>query len=218
VAKLELGLPDGIDLAQFVSAQAHDLRSPFNHIVGFAKLVLNGQDGPLTDLQREDLATVYQSGLRALALMNNLIDMARLSRREKTVSPARVDPALILEQAIAQWKKFNPARKVQVETDFQTAASLLADEALLKQAVVGFLALAAAYTEDPAKLVVRTEVEPGWQTVTISSQGTRPPVPSALDLAMCGCIGRGMVELNGGCIRSAEESAEGAVICFALPL
>ncbi len=218
MAKLELGLPAAIDLAQFASEQAHDLRSPFNHIVGFAKIVLNGQDGPLTDLQKEDLTTVYQSGLRALTLMNNLIDMARLSRREKTASLATVDPTSILEQAIAQWRKFNPGRQIQVETDFQTSAGVLADEVQLKQAVVSLLGFAAGYTEDPAKIIVRAEVEPGWQTITISSQGRRPPVPSALDLAMYGCIGRGMVELNGGCIRSAEDSAEGAVICFALPL
>jgi hypothetical protein len=35
---------------------------------------------------------------------------------------------------------------------------------------------------------------------------------------MFGYIGRGMVELNGGLIRSGEDAADGAAICFALPL
>lgn len=218
MSKLELGLPAGFDLAQFISTEAHDLRSPFNHVVGFAKIVLNGQDGPLTDLQKEDLITVYQSGLRALTLMNHLIDMARLSRREQPASPAAVDPARVFEQAVAQWKKFNPGRQIQVETDLQTALSLQSDEVRLRQAVASFIGFAAAFTEDPATLFIRAEVEPGWQVVTISSHGRRPSFPAALDLAMCGGVGRGLVELLGGQIRSAEDNAEGAAICFALPL
>jgi signal transduction histidine kinase len=218
MAKLNFDFPPEFDLAQFVSVEAHDLRSPFNHVIGFSKLVLNGQDGPLTDVQKEDLTTVYQSGMRALTLMNNLIDMARLSRREKTASLAPVDTAKVLDQAIALWKKFNPGRRIEVETDYRAAApGVQADEAHLKQAVFSFMAYAAAYTEDPAKITVRAEVEPGWQVITVTSAGKRPPFPSALDLSMHGFIGRGMIELNGGLIRSGEDSADGAAICFALP-
>jgi signal transduction histidine kinase len=217
MAKLDFDFPAQFDLAQFVSVEAHDLRSPFNHVVGFSKIVLNGQDGPLTDLQKEDLTTVYQSALRALTLMNNLIDMARLSRREKAASPTLVDVPRVLDQAVAQWKKYHPGRRIQVETDYQAIPDLQTDEAHLKQAVVCFMAYAAEYVEDPAKILVRAETEPGWQVFTISSVGKHPPFVPALDLGMYGFIGRGMVELNAGLIRSGEDSAEGAAICFALP-
>ena len=105
MGKLTFDLPDQLDLAKFISVEAHDLRSPFSHVVGFSKIVLNGQSGPLTDLQKEDLTTVYQSALRALTLMNNLIDMARLSRREKTASPAASTihtPARICQNNLAE--------------------------------------------------------------------------------------------------------------------
>jgi signal transduction histidine kinase len=219
MGKLVFDFPDQIDLAQFVSVEAHDLRSPFNHVVGFSKLMLNGQDGPLTDLQKEDLTTVYRSALRALTLMNNLIDMARLGRREKTVSPALLDTLRVLDEAVAQWKKVNPGRQIQVEIDGQPALpALQADEAHLKQAVVSFMGYAAEYVENPAKIIVRAEAEPGWHVITITSTGKRPPFVPALDLSMYGFIGRGMVELNGGLIRSGEDRADGATICFALPL
>ncbi len=218
MGKLEFNVPAEFDLAQFISAEAHDLRSPFSHVVGFSRLVLNGQDGPITDVQKEDLTTIYHSGMRALTLLNGLIDLARLSRHEKAASLAPVDATRALEQAIAQWKKFNPGRRIAVETDYQAiASSLLADEDHFKQAVVSLMAFAAAYTEDPARMVIRAEVEPGWQVITIASVGKRPLQPSALDLSLHGVVGRGMVELAGGLIRSGEDCADGAAICFAFP-
>jgi signal transduction histidine kinase len=217
--KLNFDDPVLFDLAQFVSVEAHDLRSPFNQVVGFSKLVLNGQDGPLTDVQKEDLTTVYQSAMRALTLINSVIDLARLGRREKVATMAPVDIVEVLHQAIGQWKKFHSGRRIEVETDYEAAApSLLADEAYLKQAVFCFMAYAAAYVEDPAKIIIRAEIEPGWQVVTITSVGGRPPRPSALDLSLHGSVGRGMVELSGGLIRSGEDRPDGATICFALPV
>jgi signal transduction histidine kinase len=218
MGKLEFNVPDEFDLAQFVSVEAHDLRSPFSHVVGFSKLVLNGQDGPLTDMQKEDLTTVYQSAMRALTLLNGLIDLARLSRHEKIATLEPVPTTRVLDQAVAQWKKFNPGRRILIETDYQTLApSLVADEAYLKEAVVSLMACAAAYTEDPARMTIQAEVEPGWQVITLTSSGQRPPQPSALEVSLHGAVGRGMLELTGGLIRSGEEGTDGATICFALP-
>ena len=46
-------LPTQIDLDQFISVQAHDLRTPFNHIIGFSKMTLNTiGDAPLTNFQK----------------------------------------------------------------------------------------------------------------------------------------------------------------------
>lgn len=218
MGKLEFNVPAEFDLAQFISAEAHDLRSPFSHVVGFSRLVLNGQDGPITEVQKEDLTTIYHSGMRALMLLNGLIDLARLSRHEKAASLAPIDTARVLDQAVAQWKKFNPGRRIAVVTDYQALASgLLADEDHFKPAVVSLMTFAAAYTEDPARMIIRAEVEPGWQVITITSEGKRPLQPSALDLSIHGAVGRGMLELTGGLIRSGEDCADGATICIVLP-
>ncbi len=47
--------PVNFDLGAFLSRESHDLKTPFNHIIGFSRIVLKGQDGPLTDFQREDI-------------------------------------------------------------------------------------------------------------------------------------------------------------------
>ena len=88
MAKSQIEFPTQVDLEEKISDWAHDLRSPFNHVIGFTKLMLKEQSGPLTDLQKEDLTTVYRSSLRAMSLVNNLIEIARLQRGEKDVKRA----------------------------------------------------------------------------------------------------------------------------------
>jgi signal transduction histidine kinase len=213
-----LDLPERIDLAQFVSVEAHDLRSPFNQLVGFSKIILNGQDGPLTDLQQEDLTTVYRSSLRALALMNSLIDIARLSRNEKNASPAPIVWSPLLDQAVAQWKKFNPARTLQAEIHVgDTVPAITSDELQLKQIFAGLMAFVAEFVEDTASIHIQIEDEPDWAVASIRSEGKKTGLQSTLDLETLGYVSRALIQLNRGALRSAEETDTGAAICFALP-
>jgi signal transduction histidine kinase len=207
-----------IDLAEFISVQAHDLRSPFNQTVGFSKIILNGQDGTLTDLQREDLTTVYRSSLRALTLINGLIDIARLERGEKSATPAPLDWAVVVEQATAQWKKFYGARTIDIATQFDPAAStIIADEIQLKQIIAGLMALVAEFISDPGQIQIRVEHEPGWRVVSISSEGPRTDQQSSLDTDLLGYVGQALIGLNRGLLRAALETDTGAIVRFALP-
>jgi signal transduction histidine kinase len=74
----ELHVPSEIDLAAFVSKEAHDLKSPFNRALGFLKLVLKGMDGPISDQAKEDLTIAYLNIQYTLAMISALVDMARL--------------------------------------------------------------------------------------------------------------------------------------------
>ena len=50
-----LQIPNEIDLAAFISKEAHDIKSPFNRALGFLKLVLEGFDGPISEQAKNDL-------------------------------------------------------------------------------------------------------------------------------------------------------------------
>ena len=108
MTKSQIEFPTQIDMEEKVSEWAHDLRSPFNHVLGFTKMVLNGMSGPLTDQQKEDLTTAYHSALRAMSQVNNLIEIARLQRGEKDVNRTSQELQAFLDQTIAQWQKKNP--------------------------------------------------------------------------------------------------------------
>jgi K+-sensing histidine kinase KdpD len=212
-------LPSHIDLDHFISAQSHDLRTPFNHIIGFSKITLNTVgDAPLTNSQKEDLGTIYRSGLRALSMMNGLIDIARINRHEKGPNASDVNIELLIDQSLAQWKKFNPGTDTQTETHILTSSTILrVDEQLIRQIVSGFVAYVALYCDTKPKVTITVEEESNWFIFTFASAGVKVRQPSELDLEMLGYVNRTFVELNAGEIRQAEENDEGAIIQFALP-
>jgi signal transduction histidine kinase len=216
---LPIELPTQLDLEEFVSEQTHDLRSPFNQIIGFSKM-LQSESNPNypPELRREDAGAIYRAGQRALLLMNGLIDIVRLKRHEKEVDLAELEIKPALEQGLAFWKKFNPASSLQ--TDYQIVASasrLNTDEVMLRQVLCSFIMVVAQYVDPQAKVTLTVEEEPDWLVIKVVGVGKKERPFSQLDLHMQGYIGRAFVELQQGEIRAAEETDDGAAISFALP-
>jgi signal transduction histidine kinase len=214
-----LDLPHHLDLEQFISDEAHDLRSPFNQVVGFSKLLMNdlGAAYPV-DQQKEDVGTVYRNSQRALLLMNGLIDIARLNRHEKEMNPAELEIKTLLEQSLVYWKKINPASTFQPTYQISTTLSLLfADDLFLRQVLTSFIMVVTQYVDPQGTVSITVTDEPGWCVFTVASTGKKVQPLSPLDLRMQGYLGRAMVELQGGEIRLAEETDDGASIQFALP-
>ncbi len=214
----KIKLPNRIDLDHFISVQAHDLRTPFNHIIGFSKMTLNTVgDAPLTAYQKDDLGTVYRSGLRALALMNGLIDIARLNRHEKELKFSDADIQQMIDQGLAQWKKSNPSSEAQLETRvLGSLANVHVDEQLVRQIICGFITYVSQYCEGKVKISLTAEPTPEQLTLTFQSIGAKVRAPSVLDLEMLGYINRAFVELHAGKILQAEENDQGALISFVL--
>ena len=104
---------------------------------GLAKCLLNTvSDAPLTNLQKEDLGTVYRSGMRALTLLNGLIDIARINQHEKEPNPKDTDIEQLIAQGLAQWKKFNPGADVQLDYQVLTPEKTIhTDEQIGRQVI-----------------------------------------------------------------------------------
>ncbi len=70
---------------------AHDLRGPLNSILGFSELLLDGIEGPLNEIQREDLAAMRQSALSLLQQINTVIDLDRAEAGVLTLNPTPIN-------------------------------------------------------------------------------------------------------------------------------
>jgi len=215
----KIDLPTQIDLAQFISSQAHDLRTPFNHITGFSKMLLNTVgDAPLTDFQKEDLGTVYRSGMRALTLLNGLIDIARINQNVKEPNPKDIDIEQLIAQGLAQWKKFNPGADVQLDYQILTTLKTIhTDEQIGRQVISSFIAYVALFCEANATVTIIAADEPDWVLFTFTSVGVKGRLPSEIDREMFGFINRTLIELQNGEIRQTDETVDGAIVRFALP-
>lgn len=68
--------------SQFLASMSHELRTPLNSIIGFSRVMLKGIDGALTEMQEQDLTTIYNSGNHLLNLINDILDQAKIEADE----------------------------------------------------------------------------------------------------------------------------------------
>ena len=218
MTKTQIEFPTKVDLEERISVWAHDLRSPFNHVLGFTKMTLNGQSGPLTDMQREDLTIAYRSALRAMAQVNNLIEIARLQRGEKEVSRTPQELSVFLDQTIAGWQKNNPGVEMPIAI-LPTAGSITVplDKVQTGWILNGFLSYLAAYSEGTGSLTVEISDESDGIVFTLHQMGIIKKGFDKTTMEMSAQICRAYIELQGGEIRQSELDEDEALVQFRLP-
>jgi K+-sensing histidine kinase KdpD len=208
--------PKQIDLTHFISEQAHDLKSPFNRILGFTKVVLNGMDGPVTDLQKEDLTTVFKNSAYALVLMSCLVDIARFTLGEKAYNPKELEISDLFAQSIKAWQQSSPGRNVQFQQSI-TMPTVLGDEILLRQMIAVWISYLTEYLSEPVQVTLAAESNVGGTLIRVAGSGQKSIGASECDLSMFGYIGQAILNMHQGKIHRAEGNEQEAGIEFILP-
>jgi signal transduction histidine kinase len=207
-----------IDLSEFLSWAAHDLKTPLNAVIGFSKVVLKGIDGPINEMQATDLTSVHVNGQRMLALVSNLVDMARINRGETKTSFDTANVISIIEEAAARWKAQNPAKElVTVSLVTSPALPMPVDASRLRQIVSNLLTYAALYIEEQGQLTFTLEEDDKQLNLSIKSSGTKTRGVSKMDTTMLEFISRSLLTLHGGKLLECQESEKGSNIRFMLP-
>ena len=160
---------------QFVATMSHEIRTPINALIGYADLLAEEFEGPLTPGQRRYVERLLLSAhhLRELAL-----DVVTLSRAEE--DPAPVQSAVgnlgdVLDAALTLVEPQARARGVQVVNSVSTTAGGLSywgEQSRVRQILVNLLGNAVKFAEAH---------DGSPPTVTITAGGaTQPPASSAL--------------------------------------
>ncbi len=218
MTKTQIEFPAQVDLEEKISAWAHDLRSPFNHILGFTKMVLNGKSGPLTDIQEEDLTIVFRSSLRAISLINNLIEISRLQRGEKEISRASIELQTFIDEVIARWQKTNPGIEMPIAILLTVQSfSVELDKQQLTLVLHGFFSYLAAYADGSGGLTLEISEETDALVFTLRHTGITKKGYDKVSLEMFAFICNAYIELQGGEIRQSDLDESEATVQFTLP-
>ncbi|GAA2278100.1 hypothetical protein GCM10010145_58940 [Streptomyces ruber] len=83
---------------RFWANVSHELRSPVNSVIALARLLLDSGADPLSDEQRQQVALVHASGSTLLALVDELLDVAKAESGRLEPHPAETDLRALLHQ------------------------------------------------------------------------------------------------------------------------
>jgi PAS domain S-box-containing protein len=75
--------------SQFLASMSHELRTPLNGILGYTQILR--RDAALTDKQRDGLGIIHQSADHLLAVINDVLDLAKIEARKLELHPAEFD-------------------------------------------------------------------------------------------------------------------------------
>jgi PAS domain S-box-containing protein len=147
---------------QFVSLISHELRTPLSSILGYLELVLDDEEQPLTDEQRQYLATVERNAQRLLRLVGDLLFTAQVDAGRFTLQPEDVDLAGIVRAAEETARVTAETRGVDVRIDAPAAGPVVRGDALrLGQACDNLVSNAVKFT--PAGGQVTLRLTTAWQ-------------------------------------------------------
>nr|MCU0475226.1 response regulator [Anaerolineae bacterium] len=77
--------------SDFLANMSHELRTPLNSIIGFSRMMLKGMSGQLSEMQEQDLTTIFTSGNHLLTVINDILDQAKITAGKMTVSVEEFD-------------------------------------------------------------------------------------------------------------------------------
>jgi PAS domain S-box-containing protein len=228
----------------FLANMSHELRTPLNSILGFAQVIMEGLDGPVTDTMTSDLELVEKNGKHLLHLINDVLDMARIEAGRLTLSPEPTNMYNLLEDVIMT----NAPLVREKDLDLQLIAdplsdwTIFVDQMRIRQILINLIGNSIKFTEkgsifvemekkqtpdrqDLDKLMVRVRdtgigipqdrLEEIFEAFSqIDSSTTRKVGGTGLGLP----ISRRLVEMHGGRLWAESEGlGKGTALFLELP-
>jgi len=84
---------------EFVHKVSYELRAPLTNIIGFAQLMSDGDQGTLSEQQREYAGHILTSSSALLAIINDILDLATIDAGVMELEYGNVDIAAAIEAA-----------------------------------------------------------------------------------------------------------------------
>jgi len=214
----------------FFASVSHDLKSPLNAILGFTELVRKSET--LSSGQSESLSLIDRRGRELLALIETILDAARVDAGQLSLVVDACDARLMLAEAVAKGKDLGGDRGVEILAEVaDNVPCLRVDRVRMPRALATFIGHAVRVSESPAVHVqvvpegegVRFDVEvPGSRVEASKLEALLDPSPALgpsehRGLALGLRLARSVIELHGGSVAVTPLTGRGAVFSLFLP-
>jgi signal transduction histidine kinase len=166
--------------SDFLATMSHELRTPLNSVLGFSELLLANPQLP--EKMRRWAGNIQASGKQLLALINDLLDLAKIEAGKMEVKPEVVslsdmaDGLITMHRPLAEKKNID--LRATVEMDGRPA---LQDAGKLRQILSNLLSNAIKFTPEGGRVQLRAETEGDDLALTVSDTGVGIP-PEDQDL------------------------------------
>lgn len=220
----------------FLQNVNHELRTPLTSIVGWTDLLEEETVGE--EILRQGLKQSRQAARVLLALIDDLLDLARMDRGTLSLDLAMVSLADVLSRAMETVRLMAESKGVVLILAPLPGVMppVRADVLRLQQIVWNLLANAIKFTPRHGRVIVRVEREAETYLISVEDDGIGIPeneLPHVFDrfrqadgsatrrhpgMGIGLALARSLVELHGGSIRAESDPGHGSRFTFSLPI
>lgn len=139
---------------KFVSIVAHDLRAPFNSIMGFLRILGDDKENPLSEKQRSLLQRVITSGERLLRMIEELLNISRLRTGKITPNPKFFDARMVASIAVNDLGLLAGEKGIEITNEVPPGVRLYADFDLFNEVISNLVSNAIKFCRTGDRITV----------------------------------------------------------------
>ncbi|MDB5683181.1 MAG: tetratricopeptide repeat protein, partial [Sphingomonas bacterium] len=130
----------------FLATTSHEIRTPLNGILGMTQVILH--DPTITGAMRERLQVVHGAGETMKALVDDILDVAKMETGHLVIDRAEFDLKQVLHDSARLWTGPARAKGVEFELDVEDCpARIVEDETRLRQILFNLMSNAVKFTD-----------------------------------------------------------------------
>jgi signal transduction histidine kinase len=217
----------------FLARMSHELRTPLNVVLGFADVLALQSVGPLNKRQEEYVADIATSSRHLVALVDDVLDIARVETGRLRLELSRVDLWHVVNEAVRMVRERAITGGVELRVDVNPAIEPLeADERKLLQAVVNLLSNAVKFTPPGGRVTVSARAVGSAIRIAVQDTGVgiapqdidrifevyAQTAPSAEGVGLGLPLTRRFIELHGGTLTATSDLGRGSTFTIELPM
>jgi PAS domain S-box-containing protein len=219
---------------------SHDLRSPFNSLLGFSEILTTEYDSLTHDEVKQYLNVIYEASKNLYGMTNNLLQYSRFQVGRFDFQPVEINLTNLLKKNLNLLKGNAIRKEISLSSDFNADVYVFADEDMLNSTVQNILSNSIKFTQRGGEVKIKTEIIAFFGKAThvkvtvedngigisrnelekilaeeiISTPGTEKEYGTGLGLL----IVKEFVEKNGGKIDVKSKINQGTSFSFTLPV
>lgn len=222
--------------SNFLANMSHELRTPLTAIIGFSDMMAKQMHGPLGhDQYLEYIRSIHESGEHLLALIVDVLDMAKVEAGKFEIHPKPTYVDEIIEQVARMVATRAEEKQVELDVDLSDIGQATVDARAIKQILINLVGNAIKFTPTGGRVLIQSRgsvkdimirvvdtgigIPPediprlGRPFEQIENDHSRTHEGTGLGLALC----KAFVALHGGTIDISSEVGVGTMISVVLP-
>ncbi|MEO8400026.1 MAG: PAS domain-containing sensor histidine kinase, partial [Ignavibacteriaceae bacterium] len=219
---------------------SHDLRSPFNSLLGFSEILNNEFDSLTHEEIREYLKVIFETSKNLYGMTNNLLQFSRFQMDKIEFKPSNLNLRKVVSNSLKLLSGSIIKKNQHVILNIDKSIMVYADKELVNSIIQNILSNAIKFTEKSGEIAInaklikffskpsdveisikdngigmsKKDIEKIYNNVMFSSAGTEREYGTGLGLLLV----KEFVEENGGKVKIESRLNYGTNFIFSLPV